>query len=62
MKRWIRNNVQTLNFNYRDIKEKFSEIDSIAQINRTLSEKTGEISDKELAISLDISTKKRMGV
>lgn len=47
----------TLNFNYRDIKEKFSEIDSIAQINRTLSEKTGEISDKELAISLDISQK-----
>lgn len=47
----------TLNFNYRDIKEKFSEIDSIAQINRTLSEKTGEISVKELAISLDISQK-----
>ncbi|WP_161921339.1 hypothetical protein [Pallidibacillus pasinlerensis] len=37
----------TLNFNYRDIKEKFSEIDSITQINRTLSEKTGEISEKE---------------
>lgn len=47
----------TLNFNYRDIKEKFSEIDSITQINRTLSEKTGEISEKELAISLDISQK-----
>ncbi|WP_018923575.1 ATP-dependent nuclease [Salsuginibacillus kocurii] len=47
----------TLNFNFRDIKERFSEIDSISQINSTLSEKTGEISDKELAISLDISQK-----
>ncbi|MFB4472920.1 ATP-dependent endonuclease [Oceanobacillus caeni] len=47
----------TLNFNFRDIKEKFSEIDSISQINHTLSKKTGEISDKELAISLDISQK-----
>lgn len=47
----------TLNFNYRDIKEKFSEVDSIVQINRILSEKTGEISDKELTISLDISQK-----
>lgn len=45
----------TLNFNFRDIKEKFSQIESISKINSTLSEKTGDISDKELAISLDIS-------
>lgn len=47
----------TLNFNFRDIKEKFSAIDSIAQINNTLSEKTGEITNKVLTISLDISQK-----
>lgn len=46
-----------LNINFRDLKEKFSSIDAIAQINKNLSEKTGEISDKDLAISLDVSQK-----
>jgi putative ATP-dependent endonuclease of the OLD family len=46
-----------LNFYYRDIKESFSKIDSISEINRILSKRTGEISDKELSVSLDISQK-----
>ncbi|PIC83609.1 ATP-dependent endonuclease [Sporosarcina sp. P1] len=46
-----------LNVNYRDLKESFSSIDAIKDINTSLSSKTGEISDKGLSISLDVSQK-----
>lgn len=46
-----------LNVNYRDLKESFSKINAIQDINTSLSDKTGEISDKDLSISLDVSQK-----
>ncbi|TFD94313.1 ATP-dependent endonuclease [Jeotgalibacillus sp. R-1-5s-1] len=46
-----------LNVNYRDLKESFSSINAIQDINTSLSSKTGEISDKGLSISLDVSQK-----
>lgn len=46
-----------LNINYRDLKESFSSIGAIQDINTNLSSKTGEISDKDLSISLDVSQK-----
>lgn len=46
-----------LNVNYRDLKESFSSINAIQDINRSLSSKTGQISDKGLSISLDVSQK-----
>ncbi|UOE53523.1 ATP-dependent nuclease [Cytobacillus oceanisediminis] len=46
-----------LTLNYRSLKERFSEIPSILDLNENLSLKTGEISDKELKVSLDISQK-----
>ncbi|OEC01298.1 hypothetical protein GY31_13460 [Lysinibacillus sphaericus] len=46
-----------LNVNYRDLKEQFSNFDSIKEINNQLSSKTGEISDKNFSISLDVSQK-----
>lgn len=46
-----------LNFHFRDIKEQFSSIEAISELNTALSQRTGEISEKNLAISLDISQK-----
>ncbi|MGD6794704.1 ATP-dependent nuclease [Metabacillus indicus] len=46
-----------LNINYRNLREEFSNIGTISQINTELSKKTGEISEKDLKISLDISQK-----
>lgn len=47
----------SLNFHYRDIKEQFSNIEAISELNTALSHRTGEISEKNLTISLDISQK-----
>lgn len=44
-----------LNISYRNLKESFSNIDAIQEINKSLSSKTGQISDKDLSISLDVS-------
>lgn len=42
---------------YRGLKEKFSDLDSINNINNKLTQKKGAITDKELAIAIDISQK-----
>jgi predicted ATP-dependent endonuclease of OLD family len=46
-----------LSIEYRKLKESFSEQTSINAINSKLAETRGEISDKEMKVSLDISTK-----
>lgn len=42
---------------YRKLKETFSENQSIATINESLNEKKGDITDKNLNVSVDISSK-----
>lgn len=46
-----------LSLNYRQLKESFASISSIVEINRKLNEKKGDITDKTLSISVDISQK-----
>lgn len=42
---------------YRGLKEEFSDLDSIKNINTKLTQKKGAITNKDLAISIDISQK-----
>ncbi|MDK2828120.1 MAG: putative ATP-dependent endonuclease of the family [Clostridium butyricum] len=42
---------------FRELKEQFSEKESVKNINKKLIEKKGEISEKELSISFDISSR-----
>ncbi|PFM75250.1 ATP-dependent endonuclease [Bacillus sp. AFS077874] len=42
---------------YRKLKENFSSIEPIKEINEKLNRKKGEISDKQLSVSVDISQK-----
>lgn len=42
---------------YRGLKEEFSDLDSIKDINSKLTQKKGAITDKDLAIAIDISQK-----
>ncbi|MFS0600880.1 ATP-dependent nuclease [Peribacillus frigoritolerans] len=46
-----------LSLNYRELKESFASIPSIRKINEKLNIKKGEITDKTLSISVDISQK-----
>ena len=46
-----------LAIHYRKLKETFSENQSIATINESLNEKKGDITDKNLNVSVDISSK-----
>lgn len=46
-----------LNIAYRNLKEIFSQLDSIKGINDKLTNKKGAITDKDLSISIDISQK-----
>lgn len=46
-----------LSIHYRKLKEKFSLVDSITSINDRVNDKKGDITDKELNISVDISSK-----
>jgi predicted ATP-dependent endonuclease of OLD family len=46
-----------LNIAYRELKEKFSQQESIKSINDKLTNKKGAITDKDLSISIDISQK-----
>src|SRR3989339_1644750 len=46
-----------LSFAYRQLKEKFSDLPSIKGINDNLTQRKGAITDKGLAISIDISQK-----
>lgn len=46
-----------LALNYRNLKESFASIPSISAINEKLNNKKGEITDKDLSISVDISNK-----
>lgn len=46
-----------LSIEYRKLKESFADQASIQAINSKLAESRGEISDKEMKVSLDISTK-----
>lgn len=46
-----------LSIEYRKLKESFAEQPSIQTINNKLAESRGDISDKEMKVSLDISTK-----
>lgn len=46
-----------LSLAYRRLKEDFSEEESIKNINKKLKEEKGNISDKELTVSIDVSSK-----
>ncbi|MET3698384.1 predicted ATP-dependent endonuclease of OLD family [Bacillus oleivorans] len=46
-----------LSLNYRQLKESFASISSIVEINKKLNEKKGDITEKNLSISVDISQK-----
>lgn len=46
-----------LDISYRQLKEKFCQLDAIQTINNNLSQKAKSISDKQLSISMDLSSK-----
>ncbi len=46
-----------LSLNFRRLKEKFASEDSISGINKKLNTIKGDVTNKELEVSVDISTK-----